>query len=167
MIIKESIMNNKFRDYLPLITIFAIIILFVVVRQFYTGPCLIMAMNDFMGSFFLIFGAFKVMNLHGFVEAYAMYDIIAKQSRTYAYVYPFIELSLGLAYIVGWYPFAVNVFTLVLMLVGSLGVALELGKKEPMMCACLGVVFKLPMTYVTLFEDLLMAGMAFVMLFIV
>ena len=32
------------------------------------------------------------------------------------------------------------------------------------MCACLGVVFKIPMTYVTLTEDLLMGTMAFVML---
>ncbi len=159
-------MNTKLRDYLPLIAIFALIILFTLIRQFYAGPCLIMAMNDFMGSFFLIFGAFKVMNLQGFVEAYAMYDILAKRSQLYAYAYPFIELSLGIAYFVGMYSFAVNLFTLALMLVSSIGVAMELGKKEPMMCACLGVVFKVPMTYVTLFEDLLMASMALIMLLI-
>lgn len=159
-------MNTKIRDYLPLITIFVIIILFTMVRQLYAEWCIKMAMNDFMGSFFLIFGVFKVMNLRGFTEAYAMYDIIAKRSQTYAYAYPFIELSLGIAYFVGMYPFAVNFFTLGLMLVSSIGVAMELGKKEPMMCACLGVVFKVPMTYVTLFEDLLMASMSLVMLFL-
>jgi hypothetical protein len=37
----------------------------------------------------------------------------------------------------------------------------DLGTTE---CACLGTVFKLPMTYVTVVEDLLMVAMAAVML---
>ena len=50
------------------------------------------------------------------------------------------------------------------MAISSIGVAIELSKKKEIMCACLGVVFKLPMTYVTLLEDLLMAAMALIML---
>jgi hypothetical protein len=50
------------------------------------------------------------------------------------------------------------------MLISALGVANELRKKQTIMCACLGTVFKIPMTYVTLFEDLLMASMALYML---
>jgi hypothetical protein len=33
-------------------------------------------------------------------------------------------------------------------------------RKSKIQCACLGTFFKLPMTQVTLFEDLLMVGMA-------
>ncbi len=61
-------------------------------------------------------------------------------------------------------PIATNAITYVLMLVSGIGVAIALAKGENLMCACLGMVFKLPMTYVTLFEDLLMAGMALGML---
>jgi hypothetical protein len=78
--------------------------------------------------------------------------------------YPFIELVLGVIYLMHWAGTAVHIFTLILMLVSAAGVARELWKGREIMCACLGVVFKIPMTYVTLLEDLLMAAMAGFML---
>ncbi len=162
----EQTKTYTFKDFLPLIIIFAVILGFTIVRQMYLGWCPHLFMADFMGSFFIVFGGFKVLNWHGFAEAYAMYDIIAKRSKLYAYAYPLIELSLGALYFLGWYPFHTNLITLVVMLVGAMGVGIELSKGKTIVCACLGAVFKLPMTYVTLFEDLLMAGMALVMLLI-
>jgi hypothetical protein len=38
--------------------------------------------------------------------------------------------------------------------------------KDEIQCACLGTVFKLPMTTVTIVEDLLMVVMAAAMLFV-
>jgi hypothetical protein len=58
----------------------------------------------------------------------------------------------------------VHVFTLLLMLMSAVGVAVELHKGKEIVCACLGAVFNIPMTYVTLLEDLLMAAMAAYML---
>jgi len=121
-------------------------------------------MNDFMGIFFIVFGAIKLINWSGFAQAYKIYDIIAQRSTTYAYIYPLIELGLGLAYLTGWQPIFTNTATFAIMLISALGVFLSLGKGVDIMCACLGTVFKLPMTYVTLAEDLLMAGMAGYML---
>lgn len=160
--------NNQSRyslkDFLPLIIIFCIIIIFTLVRQWISGWDIKSAMNDFMAGFFLVFGGFKILNLHGFAEAYAMYDIIAKRSMTYAYAYPFIEIVLGIAYLLRLYPLQTNLITLAVMLVSSIGVAHELAQKRTITCACLGTVFKIPMTYVTLFEDVLMAAMALIML---
>ena len=150
----------QFRDFVPLFIIFAIILMFTLFRQFYGGWHLMGAMNDFMGAFFLIFGGFKILNWHGFVQAYQVYDIVAKQSKAYAYAYPLMELALGVAYLTRLYPFMTNVVTVVLMLVSSIGVAIELGKRKPIVCACLGTLFQIPMTYVTLTEDLLMTIMA-------
>ncbi len=159
-------MKYSIKDFTPLIVIFLVILAFTFASQWITGSWNTMnAMNSFMGAFFIVFGTFKVINLHGFVEAYSTYDVIAKQSRAYAYAYPFIELGLGVAYLFRLFPVATNLITLVLMLVSSIGVAIELSKGKEIVCACLGVVFKLPMTYVTLLEDLLMAGMAAYMLF--
>lgn len=151
-------------DFLPLVVLFALIIALTGLRQWYTGYNLHGTMSDFMGFFFIIFGFFKIINWHGFAEAYAMYDILAKRSMAYSYAYPLIELALGVLYLFRLYPTFTNVVTLIVMLVSSIGVANELRKKKSIVCACLGVVFKIPMTYVTLIEDLLMAAMALVML---
>ena len=159
-------MKYGFKDFLPLIVIFALIAGFTALRQsmapFFDS---MEAMNDFMAGFFLVFGAFKLINIHGFVEAYRTYDLVAQKSFAYAYAYPVIELGLGVLYLFRLFPIATNAVTLVVMLVSAVGVGIELSKGKEIACACLGVVFKLPMTYVTLFEDLLMAGMAAYMLF--
>jgi len=152
------------KTFAPLIIIFALITAFTLIKQFLSDGTLHTAMTDFMGSFFIVFGAFKVINLHGFAEAYSIYDIVAKQFRAYAYAYPFIELALGVAYLTRYQHTMVNWVTLILMIVSSIGVAQELAQKKEIPCACLGVVFKIPMTYVTLLEDFLMGAMAALML---
>lgn len=161
----ESNKRYAIKDFLPLIAVFAIVISFTGLRQFANGFDMRAAMQDFMAALFLLFGAFKLLNLKGFADAYATYDVIAKKSKTYAYVYPFIEIGLGLCYLFRLFPKVTNFITLIVMFVSAIGVAIELSKKNRIDCACLGVVFKLPMTYVTLFEDLLMAAMALIMLF--
>jgi hypothetical protein len=153
------------QDFLPLVIIFGIICLFTIIKQSLYGWQLAHAMTDFMGAFFIVFGSFKIINLNGFVEAYRIYDIVAQRSIVYAYIYPFIELGLGVAYLMQYQLFATNIITVILMVVSSIGVALELAKGKTIICACLGAVFKFPMTYVTLAEDILMGAMAFIMLF--
>jgi copper chaperone CopZ len=121
-------------------------------------------MNNFMGSFFTIFSLFKLLNPSGFADAYATYDIIASRSRVYGFLYPYIELLLGLLYFVGFAPFATNMITLILMLVSSMGVFQALRMKRKLQCACLGTALKLPMTKVTLIEDISMGAMALIMI---
>ena len=79
-------------------------------------------------------------------------------------MYPFIELGLGVAYLLRWELTIINWITLVLMLIGSIGVLQALLKKNAIRCACLGTALNLPMTTVTLVEDLGMAAMAAAML---
>lgn len=122
-------------------------------------------MNDFMAGFFLVFSFFKLLNLSAFANAYRGYDLIAAKSAVYAYAYPFIELALGIAYLIRWNPIATNWITLVVMIVSAAGVLNALRKRQLIECACLGTVFKLPMSKVTLIEDLSMAAMAAAMLF--
>jgi len=155
----------KFKDFIPLITLFSIIALITLAHQLYYGWNGMEGMRIIMASFFLIFGFFKVINLAGFAEAYSMYDLIAQRWYGYGYLYPFLELALGGAYLLNWYPFATNSVTLVLMLLSAAGVFVELSKGKTIVCACLGTVFKIPMTYVTLGEDLIMAVMALATLF--
>ena len=121
-------------------------------------------MENFMGGFFVVFSLFKMLDLSGFADGYSSYDIVAKRSRFYALSYPFIELALGMAYFAGFNPFTTNIITLVLMIIGTIGVAKALIAKRTIQCACLGTALKLPMTKVTLAEDVLMGAMALLML---
>ena len=122
-------------------------------------------MQHFMAGFFLVFSFFKMLNLKGFVESYAMYDVVAKRIPAWGYLYAFIELGLGVAYLTGVAPFAVNIVTLVVMSVSIIGVLQTVLNKQKIQCACLGAVFNLPMSTVTIIEDGLMIAMSAAMLF--
>ncbi len=154
------------KDFLPLVIIFSLIGLITIVHQLYFGWNFHDAMRILMATFFLVFGFFKVINLNGFAKAYGTYDLIAKKYPWYGYLYPFFELGLGFAYLFKLYLPVTNFLTLILMLVSAAGVFNELRKGSHIVCACLGAVFKIPMTYVTLTEDLLMALMALAALLI-
>lgn len=120
-------------------------------------------MPRFMGVFFLTFAAFKFIDLSGFAASFSNYDIIAKRLPGYGRVYPYLEATLGLGYLTQ--PGApLDVATLVLMSVSAIGVALQLGSKRKLRCACLGTFVKLPLTTVSLTEDVVMGTMSVVML---
>ena len=117
-------------------------------------------MTNFMAGFFLVFSAFKFLDLRGFADSYATYDLLAQRWRGYGFVYPFLELSLGLGFLFRIAPAANNLATVALMGFSSLGVIAALRQNRKIRCACLGTVLNLPMSTVTLVEDLLMAAMA-------
>lgn len=122
------------------------------------------AMNHFMAGFFLVFSAFKMLDVRAFAMSYTSYDLIAAKFPGYGFAYPFIELGLGAAYLVGFQPMLTNIVTLVVMSIGTAGVAKSLLAHRQIQCACLGTVFNLPMSTITLIEDGLMALMAAAML---
>ncbi len=122
------------------------------------------AMNTFMAGFFLTFSFFKLLDIPGFASSYRMYDIVAKRIPVYGRVYPFIELALGIAYLTAWNPVVTNLTTLGVMGISLVGVVQSVLTKTKIRCACLGSVFNLPMTTVTIVEDGLMIAMAGAML---
>lgn len=159
--------NYSLRDFIPLITAFLLITVISLLKFFFIGPRSVTDFfADFMGVFFIIFGILKIIKLEDFVESYSMYDLITKRYRVYGYVYPFIEIILGVCYLIKFNLNFVNAFTFILMALGTCGVANALSKKREIQCACMGTVFQIPMTYVTLFEDLFMALMALIMLIV-
>jgi len=117
-------------------------------------------MRHFMAGFFIVFSFFKLLDLPGFVTAYRGYDLIAARSALWAYMYPFVELALGIAYLINFAPVPTNLATFVIMTIGAAGVLRALLDKRHIRCACLGTALNLPMTKVTLIEDLTMAVMA-------
>lgn len=92
-----------------------------------------------------------------------MYDVIAKKWQAWGWVYPFVELGLGIAYLMHWAPFVTNLITFIIMGVSIIGVLQTVLAKRAIRCACLGDVFNLPMSTVTVIEDGLMIAMSAVM----
>lgn len=121
-------------------------------------------MRNFMAGFFLTFSFFKLLNIKAFAETYSMYDIVAMRIKFYGLVYPFIELALGIAFLIDFYPIATNLVTLVMMSVSIIGVLQSILNKKKIQCACLGSVFNLPMSTVTIIEDAIMIIMSAAML---
>lgn len=123
-------------------------------------------MTNFMGGFFVVFAFFKLLDVSAFAAAYSSYDLISRKWFGYGYIYPFIELLLGLLFLSDITPILTNSATVLIMTLGVAGVWQSLQQKRSIQCVCLGTVFNLPMSTVTLLEDGSMALMSAVMLLV-
>ena len=157
----EELAKSWFETYKPILLIFFYISLVVLLVQINSERFnIMMAMQYFMAGFFLVFSFFKFLNLKGFAESYVMYDVLAKRIPIWAYLYAFIEVSLGMAYLINFNPLVTNIFTFTVMSLSIIGVLQSVFNKRKIQCACLGAVFNLPMSTITIIEDALMIVMS-------
>ena len=163
---EDRVERSWWATYRPLLTIVGLIALVTVLAQapFTGGLDGATWMRHFMAGFFVVFAGFKLLDIRGFAESYAMYDVIAGRWRDWGYVYPFVELGLGLAYLTGVAPSWTNVATVLILGVSAVGVIRSVLDRRAIKCACLGTGFDLPMSTVTIVEDVGMVGMAVWML---
>ena len=168
--VTRSLGTSTWKDYTPLTIIVGLILLTSLVLSFRDlqigNFSTTMALSYFMIGFFIVFAGFKLIDLKGFAEGYSTYDLLAKRVFAYGYVYPFIELSFGLAMIL--YPTSQPLLLAEMGVMGfsGLGVSIKLMKREKFQCVCLGTFLKVPLTKITVLEDFGMVALALVMLFI-
>ncbi|MES2627656.1 MAG: heavy-metal-associated domain-containing protein [Bacteroidota bacterium] len=149
------------QTYKPVVLVFAYILAVCALVEVKAGEFSVMrSMGNFMAGFFLVFSFFKMLNIRGFASSFRMYDPIAAVSGTYALAYPFIELGLGIAFL--FIPGSVwlNVLTALIMGIGLAGVMKSVLNKTKIKCACLGDVFDLPMSTLTIVENSAMIFMS-------
>ena len=150
--------------YRPLLLILAYLlavsVLLQVPKNGFEGVSRHETMRYFMAGFFLAFSFFKLLDVPAFADAYAGYDLLAKRWHGWGLIYPFVELALGLAYLANWNPLLINWATFIIMGFSAIGVIQAVLDKRSIRCACLGAVFKLPMSTVTIIEDVGMVVMA-------
>jgi copper chaperone CopZ len=149
--------SNRLAVYYPLFLIWGLI----AVASAVSGDW----MQNVMAGFFIVFGAFKLFDVPSFAQSYARYDVIAKVFKPWGLAYPFIETALGFAYLFSFHVPVLNWIALGLSLLGAVGVIQSVMRKEIIQCACLGTVFQLPMSTVTILENLGMAAMALMMIY--
>ena len=121
-------------------------------------------MLDFMGLFFIVFSFFKMLDLNGFAQSFKMYDPLAKRIPVYGWIYPFIETTLGLMFLIRYEINVALIITLIVLVVTTIGVTKTLLAKKSIQCACLGTALKLPMTEATFIENAIMIVMAILIL---
>lgn len=155
---------SKLRQLMPLLIILAGI---ATVSYFLVGSPWEFStfMLNYMGLFFVVFSGFKLLDLKGFPPAFSMYDPLAKALPVYGWVYPFLELLLGVLFLMRIQLVPVLIITIVLLGITTIGVLGVLLSKRKIKCACLGTVLKLPMTEATFIENAIMIVMASLMLY--
>lgn len=151
--------------YLPIAIISSISILISIIWMGVEGVWSWMFFfQRFMGSFLSCFGIMKIVFFKGFVEMFSRYDVLAKRSKEYAFAYPFVEILLGMGYLFFHFVVVLSIITFILMLIGAVGIILALRQKKVFLCACVGGKWNIPLSSLSLIENLLMALMSFLMI---
>ena len=121
-------------------------------------------MQHYMAVFFLTFSFFKLLDVKAFAENYSSYDILAQRWPAWGLVYPFVELLLGLAYLINFAPVITNGATFAIMSISIIGVIQSVMSRKKIRCACLGAIFNLPMSTITIIENAFMIAFSGLML---
>lgn len=162
--IRDQERGKRAADYWPLLVLIAICALGAYAISLSAKASMLGSMHYFMGLFLINFAMLKLFNPSSFADGFQMYDLLAKRSRAYAYVYPYIELALGLGYLSFAAPPFVYVVTMIVFMFGAFGVLQALQRGLDINCPCMGSILNVPLSTVTLTEDVTMALMAAVML---
>ena len=155
--------SSKIKQLKPLFIIFGYISITSILLNFKDWN-LTNAMLDFMGLFYIIFSFFKILDIKGFSTSFRMYDPLAKKITIYGYIYPFIEILLGVMFLTRIEVNIALLITIIILSITSVGVTQTLLNKRKINCACLGTTLKLPMTEATFIENAIMIIMAIVLL---
>ena len=67
-------------------------------------------MKNLMGIMLITFSYLKLLNPSGFKKSFSNYDYLAKYVPIYGYIYPLIELTLGILYIIEVFPISIAKF---------------------------------------------------------
>ena len=159
----EIIKSSKIKQLKPLFIILGYISVTSILLNFRNWNST-NAMLDFMGLFYIIFSFFKILDIKGFSTSFKMYDPLAKKITTYGYIYPFIEILLGLMFLTRIEVNIALLITIIILGITSVGVTQTLLNKKTINCACLGTTLKLPMTEATFIENAIMIIMAIILL---
>ncbi|WP_406682814.1 cation transporter [Seonamhaeicola sp. MEBiC1930] len=164
--IKSAAMSDEkseFKQLFPLFLIFGYIIVTSIILNFKPWDTNSF-MLDFMGLFYIVFSFFKLLDLKGFPQSFRMYDPLAKVMPIYSWIYPFLEVVLGIMFLMRIEIPLALVVTLIVLGITTIGVTRTLLNKKSIQCACLGTALKLPMTKATFIENSIMIVMAIIML---
>jgi hypothetical protein len=153
-------MKEFLTTYRPIIIIAAISLIIALATSMLHNDSAHIMMNNFMGSFLCILAMLKLFDINGFIESFSKYDIIAARCRQYAKYYPYIELIIGFMLLSGMLAVITNIFLLIVMTAGLVGILNSLKGKKDLKCACVGNLLNIPLGSISITENATMIIMA-------
>jgi copper chaperone CopZ len=168
--VDNSLSETQSNQYYPLFLIAGFIMMVSFLTSFHQGIYITenfelkTFLHNFMTGFFLVFSFFKLLDVKAFAESFQMYDLFAAKLPVYGKVYPFIELILGILCLIHFQLYYVYLVDIIIMGFGALGVIQSVLDKRKIRCACLGSIFNLPMSTITIIENSLMVLIGIILL---
>jgi glutaredoxin len=122
-------------------------------------------LGHFISISMILLGMQKLRDIETFTSMFLNYDVLARRWVPYAYVYPWVETGAGVLMTGMLLTWLAAPAALVIATIGAWSVfkAVYLDKRE-LKCACVGGGSNVPLGFVSLTENLMMMGMAIVML---
>ena len=163
----KPVADPKAVSYRPVIAVFAMTALMALAAsQAVVGtPFTIQAGEWFIAFSMCVLAILKLQDVERFSTMFLNYDLLARRWVPYGYLYPFAEALAGVLMVAGvlrWLSIPVALF------VGGIGAvsvfkAVYIDRRE-LKCACVGGSSNVPLGFVSLTENLMMAAMAIWML---
>ena len=153
--------------YKPIIAIFATTILMALSTAWALGELSIVRIIELFIAFSMCALAIqKLRDLEAFSLQFLNYDILAQKWVKYSYVYPFVEMLAGVAMISGFLTILSAPAAIFIATINGYSVfkAVYIDKRE-LKCACVGGNSNVPLGFISLTENIMMAGMGFWMLY--
>jgi glutaredoxin len=157
---------QKGTTYRPIIAIFATTILMALSTAWALGELSIVRIVELFIAFSMCALAIqKLRDLEAFSLQFLNYDILAQKWVKYSYVYPFVEMLAGVAMISGFLTILSAPAAIFIATINGYSVfkAVYIDKRE-LKCACVGGNSNVPLGFISLTENIMMAGMGLWML---
>ncbi|MDR7268626.1 glutaredoxin [Pelomonas saccharophila] len=125
------------------------------------GLLLVQTLQRFVAIAMCLLALQKLRDVESFSTLFLNYDLLARRWVRYAYLYPFAEGLAGLLMLADVAPWLSVPLALFIGTVGAVSVikAVYVDKRE-LKCACVGGDSAVPLGFVSLTENLMMAAMA-------
>ncbi|MGR3503508.1 MauE/DoxX family redox-associated membrane protein [Pseudaestuariivita sp.] len=152
--------------YTPVIFLFAVAALTAVALSIgFLGAITWQTLGWFISVSMILLGMQKLRDIEGFTTMFLNYDLLARRWVPYAYVYPFVETGAGILMTGMLLTWLSAPAALIVASIGAVSVfkAVYIDRRT-LKCACVGGNSNVPLGFVSLTENLMMIGMAVVML---
>lgn len=159
-------------SYTPVIAIFAstALMALAIVLNLYDGFPVAHFLMWFFATSMVALAIQKLQDVEGFVNGFLGYDLLARRYVPYGYAYPFLELyaGVGMIALIGSLSPLIWLVAPVGIIIGTIGTVSVIKavyiEKRDLKCACVGGGSNVPLGFISLSENLIMAGMGVWML---
>ncbi len=158
--------DPKATTYKPVIYLFAVAAATALALSIgFLGAITWQTLGWFISVSMILLGMQKLRDIEGFTTMFLNYDLLARRWVPYAYIYPWVETGAGILMTGMLLTALAAPAALFVATVGAISVykAVYIDNRE-LKCACVGGNSNVPLGFVSLTENLMMMGMAIVIL---